>query len=43
MRLAHSLLEKWRKLGIDAAIHASKFELPMNATILMALILFGLQ
>lgn len=34
------MLDKWRKLGINEAIHASKFELPMNPNLLTALIPF---
>uniref|UniRef100_A0A2N9EMI7 Aminotransferase-like plant mobile domain-containing protein n=1 Tax=Fagus sylvatica TaxID=28930 RepID=A0A2N9EMI7_FAGSY len=39
-RLSPSMLDKWRKLGINEAIHTSKFELPMNPNLLTALILF---
>jgi hypothetical protein len=40
MRLAPLLNDKWCRLGISKAIHASKFELPMNPALLSALTVF---
>ena len=39
-RLAHSKLDKWRTLGISEAIRASKYEMPINPSLLTSLLCF---
>uniref|UniRef100_A0A2N9GFN9 Aminotransferase-like plant mobile domain-containing protein n=1 Tax=Fagus sylvatica TaxID=28930 RepID=A0A2N9GFN9_FAGSY len=39
-RLAPTKLDKWKMLGINEAIHASKYDIPINPSLLIALINF---
>ena len=39
-RLAFSKLDKWKTLGINEAIHASKYEIPINPSFLTSLLCF---
>ena len=39
-RVALSRLEKWKMLGISEAVHASKYEIPINPSLLISLLCF---
>jgi hypothetical protein len=38
--LVFSKLDKWKTLGINEAIHASKYEMPINPSLLTSLLCF---
>ena len=42
-RLALSKLDKWKTLGISEAIHASKYEIPINPSLLTSFLCFWSQ